>query len=152
MNRRNSNSAAFKPSWVNENMAHYSERVFMKPYLLGGALALLLAGVASAADLPADTNGDGKVSLLEYQTISFNRTMTRADLNRDGKISKEEAQKGFGVPGPMISMYWGRVDTNRDGFLNRAELDTMSADGFKRADKNHDGFLSEAEIAAVRRR
>ena len=124
----------------------------MKPFLLGGALALLLCGAAAAADNPADVNGDSRVSLPEYQTFSFTRTMTRADLNRDGKISKEEAQKGFGVPGPMISLYWGRVDTNRDGFLNRSELDTMSADGFKRADKDRDGFLSETEIAAARRR
>ena len=52
----------------------------------------------------------------------------------------------------MVDMFWGRLDTNRDGFLTRTELDIMAADGFKRVDKDHDGFLSQAELAAARRR
>ncbi|MFO1015722.1 MAG: hypothetical protein U1E50_18360 [Caulobacteraceae bacterium] len=125
----------------------------MKPWLIMalGVLSLTPAA-AMAADPVIDANGDGKVSLPEYQAFSYQRSMQRADTNRDGKISKDEAKKAGGAPGPMVDMFWGRVDTNRDGFLTRPELDVMATDGFKRVDKDHDGFLSQAEIAAARRR
>lgn len=125
----------------------------MKPWLIAALAALSLAPAAAfAADPVIDANGDGKVSLNEYQMFSYQRSMQRADTNHDGKISKDEAKKSANAPGPMVDMFWGRLDTNRDGFLTRTELDIMAADGFKRVDKDHDGFLSQAELAAARRR
>ncbi len=43
------------------------------------------------------------------------RWLERMDKNKDGKVSKDEAQ------GPL-ARFFDQLDTNRDGFLDRAEL------------------------------
>lgn len=116
--------------------------------------AVALTFVASAAFAqPAgnpDANGDGRVSLPEFQTFSLTRNLARADTNRDGRVSKAEAAASAGPQGAMINLVWGRMDTNRDDFLTRPELDAMSARSFQRADTNRDGTLDAAELAALR--
>lgn len=124
----------------------------MKPVFLAVAVGLLATSALAQPAGNPDTNGDGHVSLQEYQAFAFARNLARADTNHDGKISKAEAAASLGARGAMINMVWGRLDTNHDDFLTRPELDTMSAGGFHRADTNHDGVLDAAELAALRQR
>ncbi|WP_062353622.1 EF-hand domain-containing protein [Pseudoxanthomonas mexicana] len=76
-----------------------------------------------------DTDGDGRVSLAEYQAwMSY--AFDGMDRNRDGVLSVDELPGGRGKP------------ITRDAHL--AQL----AARFKRQDVDGDGFLSEKELAA----
>ncbi|MEI9426655.1 EF-hand domain-containing protein [Mesorhizobium sp. Cs1299R1N3] len=74
------------------------------------------------AIMAADTDGDGKISLLEWQAFQAKRNVRRAPA------------KSF-----------ARIDSNHDGFIDRAELDAFFAKRFARLDKNGDGILTADE-------
>ncbi|RWE27842.1 MAG: acid-shock protein, partial [Mesorhizobium sp.] len=74
------------------------------------------------AIMAADTDGDGKISLLEWEAF-------RAKRNVKGDPAKSFA----------------RIDSNHDGFIDRAELDAFFAKRFARLDKNGDGILTVDE-------
>lgn len=75
------------------------------------------------AIMAADTDGDGKISLLEWEAF-------RAKRNAKGDAAKSFA----------------RIDSNHDGFIDRAELDAFFAKRFARLDKNGDGVLGADEM------
>jgi Ca2+-binding EF-hand superfamily protein len=101
----------------------------------------LAALLAAAAALPAlgqsrddflrrvDTDGDGRVSLSEYQFhMSF--AFRQMDRNNDQILEPEEQL----VPNAKT--------------LTRVELDARMAAQFRRQDRNHDGYLNAAELSA----
>lgn len=76
-----------------------------------------------------DTDGDGRVALVEYQDwMSY--AFDAMDRNRDSILATEELPGGRGQP------------VTREA--HRARL----AETFKRQDGNRDGFLSAKELAA----
>ncbi|SDA95171.1 EF-hand domain-containing protein [Mesorhizobium qingshengii] len=75
------------------------------------------------AILAADTDGDGKISLLEWTAFQAKRT------------AKGDPSKSF-----------ARIDSNHDGFIDRAELDAFFAKRFAKLDKNADGVLTADEM------
>jgi Ca2+-binding EF-hand superfamily protein len=75
------------------------------------------------AIMAADTDGDGKISLLEWEAFQAKRT------------AKGDPTKSF-----------ARIDSNHDGFIDRAELDAFFAERFARLDKNGDGVLTADEM------
>ena len=75
------------------------------------------------AIMAADTDGDGKISLLEWEAFQAKRN------------AKGDAAKSF-----------ARIDSNHDGFIDRAELDAFFAKRFARLDKNGDGILTADEM------
>ncbi|MER8809651.1 acid-shock protein [Mesorhizobium australicum] len=75
------------------------------------------------AIMAADTDGDGKISLLEWEAFQAKRNV------------KGDPAKSF-----------ARVDSNHDGFIDRAELDAFFAKRFARLDKNGDGILTGDEM------
>ena len=75
------------------------------------------------AILTADTDGDGKISLPEWTAFQAKRT------------AKGDPGKSF-----------ARIDSNHDGFIDRAELDAFFAKRFARLDKNADGVLTADEM------
>jgi len=75
------------------------------------------------AIMAADTDGDGKISLLEWEAFQAKRNV------------KGDAAKSF-----------ARIDSNHDGFIDRAELDAFFAKRFARLDKNGDGVLTADEM------
>lgn len=93
--------------------------------------AAAFAQVTATGDYLArmDGDGDGRVSLIEYQTwMSY--AFEGMDRNRDGVLSLEELPGGRGKP------------VTREAHL--AQL----ADRFKRQDADGNGFLSAKELAA----
>lgn len=99
-------------------------------------LLLLLALPASAqvtrtSDYLArmDADGDGKVSLAEYQ-IWMSYAFDAMDRNRDGLLTPDEQPGGRGKP------------------ISRTEHQQVLAARFRKQDLNHDGFLSARELAA----
>ncbi|WP_032901493.1 EF-hand domain-containing protein [Mesorhizobium ciceri] len=75
------------------------------------------------AIMAADTDGDGKISLLEWEAFQAKRNV------------KGDAAKSF-----------ARIDSNHDGFIDRAELNAFFAKRFARLDKNADGILTADEL------
>ena len=75
------------------------------------------------AIMAADTDGDGKISLLEWEAFQAKRNI------------KGDAARSF-----------ARIDSNHDGFIDRAELDAFFAKRFARLDKNGDGVLTADEM------
>ncbi len=76
-----------------------------------------------------DTDGDGKVSLTEYQDwMSY--AFDAMDRNGDGILAQDEQPGGRGKP------------------VTRGEHRTRLAERFRKQDLNHDGFLSARELAA----
>ncbi|TPK70006.1 EF-hand domain-containing protein [Mesorhizobium sp. B2-4-15] len=75
------------------------------------------------AIMAADTDGDGKISLLEWEAFQAKRN------------AKGDPAKSF-----------ARIDSNHDGFIDRAELDAFFAKRFAKLDKNGDGVLAADEM------
>lgn len=75
------------------------------------------------AIMAADTDGDGKISLQEWEAFQAKRNV------------KGDPAKSF-----------ARIDTNHDGFINKAELDAFFAKRFAKLDKNGDGVLTADEM------
>ena len=75
------------------------------------------------AIMAADTDGDGKISLLEWEALQAKRNV------------KGDPAKSF-----------ARIDSNHDGFIDRAELDAFFAKRFARLDRNADGVLTADEL------
>ena len=100
--------------------------------LLAGALPILAhAQVQRTGDYLSkmDANGDGKVSLVEYQdwlTYAFDGM----DRDRDGVLSAAEQPGGRGQP------------------LTREQHRTRLAERFRKQDANRDGYLNARELAA----
>jgi len=76
-----------------------------------------------------DVDGDGKVSLAEYQAW-LGYAFHGMDRDRDGVLSPSEQPGGRGAP------------------LTLAEHRARIAERFRKQDANRDGFLSAKELAA----
>ncbi|MBA8878204.1 EF-hand domain-containing protein [Phyllobacterium myrsinacearum] len=114
--------------------------------ILVALLPLSLAAPMAMAAPKADTNGDGMISLDEYQAAARTRLL-KFDTDGDGKLSLEEWLKR---PAPKNAKrdptaLFNRIDTNHDGFIDTAEMDIVSKKRFERLDKNADGQLSKDE-------
>lgn len=99
------------------------------------ALVVLVVSLGAAAQVTRtqeylermDTDGDGRVSLAEYQAwMSY--AFDRMDRNGDGVLSADELPGGKGRPitraehMAKIAATFNRQDTNRDGYLDAREL------------------------------
>ena len=112
---------------------------------------LLAAGYAHAAP-KADSNGDGVVSLAEFQARARDN-QGKFDADKDGRISLSEwlarpaAKKGKRDQQKQFS----RLDQNKDGAIDVAEIDRISARRFNRIDSDGNGSLSKQERKAIRK-
>ncbi len=70
----------------------------------------------------------------------------KADANKDGNISREEAAKH-----PHMAQNFDKIDANKDGMLSKAELQAYAkaheGEGFKMLDADGNGSISRAEAA-----
>jgi Ca2+-binding EF-hand superfamily protein len=149
----------------------------MPPHEGSGHEPMAMGGGMKRPPMPNfDLNGDGKITLAEFQQSHADRMM-RLDANKDGKITEAEfmARPGMmdhdGPPPPPGEDRWKRdgdhpmrhkmmekmraehqgmmfdmLDANDDGAISRDEIDRMTAKQFKRLDKNHDGVLTGDEL------
>ncbi len=123
------------------------------------ALCLGFGAGAALAQGPFDANGDGVVSLEEFQAARAREAAERfaaLDTDGDGVLSQEElrarSERGRRGPGPAAMRE--RLDTDRDGSISLAELQAVrpdvTADQFARFDGDGDGQLSPQELDAAR--
>ena len=124
-----------------------------------------------------DAKGEARRGKIEARAENYDpaRMFTRLDMNKDGKVSKPEAETAMGQrlaakgkpparAGGRAGRVFNRADTNRDGFLTLAELSAapkpapkadkprhggIGARLFTTADANRDGKVSQAELQSA---
>ncbi|CDX62045.1 Acid shock protein [Mesorhizobium plurifarium] len=122
---------------------------------LGLQTAVAVAQTTTPA--PAQTTPDSSTAAKADQTKSGltlekfearrEKAFMRADTDNDGKVSLAEwtafqtARKAKGDPAKSFA----RMDANKDGFVDKGELDALLAKRFARLDKNGDGVLGANE-------
>lgn len=108
--------------------------------------AVLLRPMAGDAAPRGDADGDGKLSLTEFQTAAQKR-LIRADKDADGKLSLQEwlARPAAAKAKHDPTKQFNRLDANKDSQLDAAELEALVKRRFAALDKNADGALSEEE-------
>lgn len=97
----------------------------------------------------ADQTGSGKMD------AKFDQLFKTVDSNRDGKISKEEAE----LKAPAMADGFDAIDTNHDGGLSKMEIKTFTAglekkrrdfqQRLEKADKDKNGMLSREEAGSL---
>ncbi len=88
----------------------------------GGRVSLDDPVAVSAAADRGDRPTDGGVQTTQVNTRagssrSADAAFDRADTNRDGRLSREEAEHF-----PVLSQRFDLIDTNRDSFISREEF------------------------------
>ena len=132
-----------------------------------GGQAQQATGPAPAIPLPQwfveiDTAKKGEVSradFLKYRMKSFDEL----DANKDGKLSLDEFVKVAEPPmsadvpgGPTLEERRNRakaefqnLDTNRDGFIERPEAETLVHSEFNQYDTDRDNKVTEPEVRLI---
>ena len=98
----------------------------------------------------ADTNGDGAISMDEFNAIQAGH-FKRMDANGDGKITRDEMEAGhkkrMGKGTTHLDKRFDAADANHDGGLNREEAKAMPKLSmyFDEVDTNKDGKVTREE-------
>lgn len=93
-----------------------------------------------------DKNGNGKLELAEMPE-HMREHMARADLDKDGALTKDEMKQAFEA---QRKAHMAQMDTDGDGKISDAEREAahkkfMTA-RFQKEDKNSDGALTADEV------
>ena len=107
-----------------------------------------------------DTNKDGVVDRAEWRTAQEAR-FKELDANNDGKLNPDElVRRPAGAAGVLPtdaqntrqSRFFQRLDSDKDGFVSKAEYMAEGDRRFARCDANKDGRINTEECRQALRR
>src|SRR5258708_1286719 len=94
-----------------------------------------------------------RISLKVWQDHEWRVALSRNDADHDRRISAAEfvselCAMAHGDPRCSYgaSLQFRALDRNRNGFLDREEMDAWSANLFHSNDANHDGYVTREEM------
>lgn len=103
-----------------------------------------------------DVDGDQRISIETEVPEEYQSVARDADSNQDGLLSLEEfasIEDGDESPESEVAQVFSDFDRNRDGKLSRDEIpEEERQDLLRFADTNADGFVSKAELESALRR
>jgi hypothetical protein len=73
--------------------------------------------MTTAADRTDSTAMANQVNTMKTSSTNHDAAFNRADADRDGRLSRKEAEHF-----PMLSQRFESIDTNRDSFISRDEF------------------------------
>lgn len=112
--------------------------------------ALAQQGAGGLAMLQAaDANRDGSITRAEAQA-GREAAFDRLDTDQDGHLSDAERSVANTRGGGGASRFFQGADANQDGRISHAEMMAMPYRGFDRLDRNHDDVVSTAELEVAR--
>ncbi len=111
-------------------------------FQLVAAAGLLAAAVAPAAQAPPQAVGGDSRPALQDQAATI---MANNDLNEDGVVTKAEATSAGG----RLIGSWDKVDLNKDGKADKAEIARNLASIQKSGDEGDSRSASQDQAAAV---
>lgn len=124
-------------------------------------LILLQGGAMSVSGHPADRmidkldrDGDGMISVKEFQPPRGRGMMKRMDANNDGVVTIDEINQQVADHQTKMAERHAEVTVRVKTFFSDADLDgdgsvtgeEAQAAAFNRIDKNVDGYLTEQEL------
>ncbi len=92
-----------------------------------------------------DPNGDGKVTLGEFQSWREGQFQT-LDADKDGHLSQSELSAGRGPFARKLLQSFSMIDSNQDQKLSRSEFLEGGRRRFLQMDANRDGNVSSDEM------
>ena len=136
-----------------------SKKILRVVFMTTGLVAVAGLAIASEPYLPRaqkvfdrlDSNKDGKISLAEFTPIAEKRFLS-IDVNKDDAVSAAEIDASLqaGLERRRNRML-ENMDTDKNGNISRAELDTYVEAMVKGADSDKDGGVTfdEARIFKI---
>ena len=110
------------------------------------ATTLVLAAVALASQASFAEGNTGTVH-KERVKLELEPHFAKADVNKDGQLSRDEAQKGM----PLIYQKFDLIDADKNGFVTLDEIkDAGHAERFDKIDSDKNGFVTLNEIRQAR--
>lgn len=100
----------------------------------------------------ADANRDGLITLAEFKSART-RQFDRFDRNGDGSISEADAGRIAQFRpeiGQRLNILIQTADANHDRRVTKAEFAASPAPLFERADANRDGVVDKGELETLR--
>jgi len=115
-------------------------------------LGALVVTTGAWSQTPADSDGDGVVSLAELQARNALLTAQRfaaLDTDGDGLLTRDEMRASRGRGPRAMRRELARIDTDGDGAWSLAELQVVrpefNAERFSRMDTDGNGLISADE-------
>ena len=145
-------------------MLHLTTKLAAFLILSSASTTALASRDGSRAITHLDTDGDGLVSLDEFQTSDGRKgggMLERADLDGDGAVTLEEATQASdermaqhqkemterqAKMATRLQETFAKMDANGDGTVTMEEMRLFA---FNRIDENQDGYLSADEFKAA---
>ncbi len=118
----------------------------MQEYTTGAGFRLDAQGGPAFQFSNLDANRDGWIARNEWRMA--NADFNRLDANRDNRVSRFEFDNQAAQATASTPAQFRNIDTNRDGWVTRAESRMTSAE-FDRFDTNNDNRISRFEFENV---
>ncbi len=146
----------------------------MNRFIVAATFAVAGFGIVAASPLvaqtsPAPQDKADRTITREEALAQADQRFDRMDVNKDGKLDAAELAPrrrpamaadnsmpppppadGAAPPPPPGGRMMARLDTNGDGFVDRAEYRAQAMRRFDRMDANKDGKIDPAERQAAR--